>query len=142
MKCLLSIFLFSLSFNLWLEAATDSKWTEHRRALLINASNDKVHVQAVEALEKELHTKGFVVTTLGDAPKTDGVTFEKWVRSMPTMGVSVFYYLGRLETEKSPDGKRLCYSMQIGGYREIPPARDPDLGRAQAEDKPWLSLER
>jgi formylglycine-generating enzyme required for sulfatase activity len=32
--------------------------------------------------------------------------------------------------------------MKIGGYREIPPARDPDLGRAQAEDKPWLSLER
>ena len=142
MKCLLSIFLFSLSFNLWLEAAADSKWTEHRRALLINASNDKAHVQTVKALEKALHTKGFVVTTLGDAPKTDGVTYEKWVRSIPTMGVSVFYYLGRLETEKSPDGKRICYSMKIGGYRKIPPARDPDLGRAQAEDKPWLSLER
>jgi len=142
MKRLFSIFLFSLSFNLWLEAAADSKWTEHRRALLINASNDKAHVQAVETLEKELHTKGFVVTTLGDTPKTDGVTYEKWVRSIPTMGVSVFYYLGRLETEKSPDGKRICYSMKIGGYREIPPARDPDLGRAQAEDKPWLSLER
>ena len=52
MKCLLSIFLFSLSFNLWLEAAADSKWTEHRRALLINASNDKSHVQTVKALEK------------------------------------------------------------------------------------------
>ena len=99
-------------------------------------------MQTVKALEKALHTKGFVVTTLGDAPKTDGVTYEKWVRSIPTMGVSVFYYLGRLETEKSPDGKRICYSMKIGGYREIPPARDPDLGRAQAEDKPWLSLER
>ena len=142
MKCLLSIFLFSLSFNLWLEAAADSKWTEHRRALLINASNDKAHAQTIKALEKALHTKGFVVTTLGDAPKTDGVTYEKWVRSIPTMGVSVFYYLGRLETEKSPDGKRICYSMKIGGYREIPPARDPDLGRAQVEDKPWLSLER
>ena len=58
------------------------------------------------------------------------------------MGVSVFYYLGRLETEKSTDGKRSCYAMKIGGYREIPPARDPALGRAQAEDKPWLSLER
>ena len=142
MKRLFSILLFSLSFSLWLEAAADSKWTEHRRALLINASNDKAHAQTIKALEKALHTKGFVVTTLGDAPKTDGVTYEKWVRSIPTMGVSVFYYLGRLETEKSPDGKRICYSMKIGGYREIPPARDPDLGRAQAEDKPWLSLER
>ncbi|SVC00209.1 uncharacterized protein METZ01_LOCUS253063, partial [marine metagenome] len=27
MKRLFSIFLFSLSFNLWLEAAADSKWT-------------------------------------------------------------------------------------------------------------------
>lgn len=142
MKCLFSIFLFSLSTSFWLEAATDSKWTEHRRALLINASNDKAHVQTVKALEKALHTKGFVVTTLGDAPKTDGVTYEKWVRSIPTMGVSVFYYLGHLETEKSTDGKRICYSMKIGGYQEIPPARDPALGRAQAEDKPWLSLER
>lgn len=142
MKRLFSIFLFSLSISFWLEAAPDSKWTEHRRALLVNVSNDKAHVQTVKALEKALHTKGFVVTTLGDAPKTDGVTYEKWVRSIPTMGVSVFYYLGRLETEKSPDGKRLCYSMKIGGYREIPPARAPALGRAQAEDKPWLSLER
>ena len=142
MKCLLSIFLFSLSFNLWLEAAADSKWTEHRRALLVNASNDKAHAEKIKELEKALQTKGFVVKVIGDAPKTDGVTYEKWVRSIPTMGVSVFYYLGRLETEKSPDGKRICYSMKIGGYREIPSARDPDLGRAQAEDKPWLSLER
>ena len=53
------------------------------------------------------------------------------------MGVSVFYYLGRLETEKSPDGKRVCYSMRIGGYKQIPPARDPDLGRA-LDDLPHL----
>ena len=114
MKRLFSIFLFSLSFSLWLEAAADSKWTEHRRALLINASNDKAHVQTIRALEKVLHTKGFVVTTLGDEPKTDGVTYEKWVRSIPTMGVSVFYYLGRLETEKSPDGKRIVSGSDDG----------------------------
>ena len=142
MQRLFSLFLFSLGFSLGLEAATDSKWTEHRRALLINASNDKAHAQTIKALGKELHTKGFVVTMLGDAPRTDGVTYEKWIRSIPTMGVSVFYYLGRLETGESPDDKRICYSMQIGDYKEIPPARDPDLGRAQAEDKPWLSLER
>ena len=107
MKCLLSIFLFSLSFNLWLEASADSKWTEHRRARLVNASNDKAHAEKIKELEKTLQAKGFVVKVIGDAPKTDGVTYEKWVRSIPTMGVSVFYYCGQLETEKSPDGKRI-----------------------------------
>ena len=96
MKRLSSIFLFSLRISFWLEAAPDSKWTEHRRALLVNVSNDKAHVQTVKALEKALHTKGFVVTTLGDAPKTDGVTYEKWVRSIPTLRLSVSYYLGHL----------------------------------------------
>jgi len=142
MKRLSSIFLFSLSISFWLEAATGSKWTEHRRALLVNASNNKAHVQTVKALEKALHTKGFVVTTLGDAPKTDGVTYEKWIRSIPAMGVSIVYYLGRLSTEKATDGKRVCYSLQLGGYSEIPPARDPSAGRSRPEDKPWLSLER
>ena len=53
MKRLFSIFLLGLTFSFWLEAA-DSKWTEHRRALLINASNDKAHVQTIRALEKAL----------------------------------------------------------------------------------------
>ena len=96
MKRLFSIFLFSLSFSLWLEAAVDSKWTEHRRALLVNASDDKAHAQTIKELGKALQAKGFVVKVIGDAPKTDGVTYEKWVRSIPTMGVSVFYYCGRL----------------------------------------------
>ena len=142
MKRLFSLFLLSLGGSLWLEAAADSKWTEHRRALLINASSDKAHAQTIKALGKVLQTKGFVVTMLGDAPKTDGLNYEKWIRSIPTMGVSLFYYLGGLETEKSPDGKRVCYSIQLGGYKVIPPARDPELGRAQVEDRPWLSLER
>tara|TARA_B110000196_G_scaffold319786_1_gene338972 strand:- start:959 stop:2620 length:1662 start_codon:yes stop_codon:yes gene_type:complete len=142
MKRLFSICSLSLILSLWLEAAPHAKWTEHRRALLINASNDKAHAGKVKELGKSLQAKGFLVKVIGNAPKTDGVTYEKWVRGIPTMGVSVFYYLGRLETEKSSDGKRVCYSMQIGGYKVIPPARDPDLGRAQAEDKPWLSLER
>ena len=130
---------FCLSGMLWTTAA---KWTEHRRALLVHAGTDKAHAAKVKELEKTLQSKGFVTQFIGNSPKTDGVTYEKWVRSLPTMGVSVFYYLGRLETEKSPDGKSVCYSMPLGGYKEIPPARDPDLGRAQAEDKPWLSLER
>jgi sulfatase modifying factor 1 len=118
------------------------KWTEHRRALLVHAGTDKAHVAKLKELGKSLHSKGFVTQFIGNNPKTDGVTYEKWVRSIPTMGVSIFYYLGRLETEKSPDGKRVCYSMRIGGHKEIPPARDPKLGRAQPEDKPWLSLDR
>ncbi|SVC96149.1 uncharacterized protein METZ01_LOCUS349003, partial [marine metagenome] len=142
MKRLLAPIIFCLTAFLLIEAAPPAKWTEHRRALLVNASDDKAHAGKVKELEKALQTKGFVVKFIGDAPKTDGVTYEKWVRSIPTMGVSVFYYLGRLETEKSPDGKRVCYSMQLGGYKVLPPARDPSLGRAQAEDKPWLSLER
>ncbi|MFP6886397.1 MAG: formylglycine-generating enzyme family protein [Opitutales bacterium] len=142
MKRLFSICSLSLILSLWLEAAPHAKWTEHRRALLINASNDKAHAGKVTELGKSLQAKGFLVKVIGNAPKTDGVTYEKWVRGVPTMGVSVFYYLGRLETEKSPDGKRVCHSMQLGGYKVLPPVRDPDLGRAQAEDKPWLSLER
>jgi len=141
MKRLLPLVLFCLSFSSWLEAA-DSKWTEHRRALLINASNDKAHEQAIKALGKALQSKGFVVTNLGNEAKMDGLAYEKWVRSIPTMGVSLFYYLGDLETEKSRDGKRVCHSMQLGGYKVLPPARDPEAGRSRAEDKPWLSLER
>ena len=132
-------FAFCLSGYLWTISA---KWTEHRRALLVNASEDKTHAAKVRQLEKALQAKGFVTQLIGNNPQTDGVTYEKWVRSIPTMGVSVFYYLGRLETEKSPDGKSVCHSMQLGGYDVLPPARDPSLGRSRAEDKPWLSLER
>ncbi len=142
MKRLLASTLLCLTSFLLVEAAPPAKWTEHRRALLVNASDDKAHGAKIKELQQALQAKGFVTKVIGDAPKTDGATYEKWVRSIPTMGVSVFYYLGRLETEKSPDGKRICYSMQLGGYKVIPPARDPALGRAQAEDKPWLSLER
>jgi sulfatase modifying factor 1 len=142
MKRLLAPIVFCMTAFLLIEAAPSAKWTEHRRALLVNASTEKVHTEKVKELGKTLQSKGFVVKIIGDAPKTDGVTYEKWVRSIPTMGVSVFYYLGRLETEKSTDGKHVCYSMHMGGYKEIPPARDSDLGRAQEEDKPWLSLDR
>ena len=142
MKRLLASIVLCLTVCLLVEAAPPAKWTEHRRALLVNASDDKAHAEKVKQLEKALQAKGFVVQVIGDARKTDGVTYEKWVRSIPTMGVSVFYYLGRLETEKSPDGKSVCHSMQLGGYKVLPPARDPSLGRGRAEDKPWLSLER
>ena len=141
MKRLLPFVLCCLGFSLLLDAA-DSRWTEHRRALLINASKDKAHEQTVKALAKALRDKGFVVTSLGNGSKGGGVTYEKWVRSIPTMGVSLFYYLGDLETEKSRDGKRVCHSMQLGGYKVLPPARDPEAGRSRVEDKPWLSLER
>jgi len=140
MRRLLACFLaFCLSGMLW---ATSAKWTEHRLALLVHAGTDKAHAAKVNELEKTLQSKGFVTQLIGNNPQTDGVTYEKWVRSIPTMGVSVFYYLGRLETEKSPDGKSVFHSMQMGGYKVLPPARDPSLGRSRAEDKPWLSLER
>jgi formylglycine-generating enzyme required for sulfatase activity len=142
MKRLLAAIPLCISSLVVVEAAPPTKWTEHRRALLVNASDDKAHAAKIKELQKVLHAEGFVVKLIGHTPKTDGVTYEKWVRSIPTLGVSLFYYCGRLETEMSPDGKRVCYAMQIGGYRELPPSRDPDLGRAQAEDKPWLSLER
>jgi formylglycine-generating enzyme required for sulfatase activity len=142
MKRLLATIILCLASFAMAKAAPPAKWTEHRRALLVNASDDQAHAAKVKQLGQALQAKGFVVKVIGDAPKTDGVTYEKWVRSIPTMGVSVFYYLGRLETETSSDGKHVCYSMPLGGYKVIPPARDPDLGRAQPEDKPWLSLER
>ena len=123
--------------------AAVAKWTEHRRAQLVNASDDKAHLEEIEQLEEALQAKGFLVNVIGDAPKTDGITYEKWVRSIPTMGVSIFYYLGTTETEKSPDGKSVCHLMQLGGYKEVAAgAADPSLGRSRAEDKPWLSLER
>tara|TARA_X000001036_G_C20664338_1_gene800179 strand:- start:183 stop:1865 length:1683 start_codon:yes stop_codon:yes gene_type:complete len=117
-------------------------WTEHRRALVINTSKDPAHDRVVSGLVKELHAKGFVITELGDQPRTDGVAYERWIRSVPTLGVSLVYYLGRLTTEKTADGKRVCYSLQLGGYRELATAQDPDLGRNRKEDKPWLSLDR
>ena len=141
-KRLLPLIVLCLACGPFSDAATSAKWTEHRRALLINASDDRAHAEKIKELQEALKTKGFLVTVIGNAPQTDGVTYEKWVRGIPTMGVSVFYYCGRLETQKSLDGKRLCHAMQIGGYQQIPPARDPSLGRAQLEDKPWLSLER
>jgi|TARA_B100001964_G_scaffold224464_1_gene271282 formylglycine-generating enzyme required for sulfatase activity len=140
MKRLLALLLLIQAAGL--DAAAPLNWTEHRRALLINTSKDKTHAPTIGKLQKALHAKGFIVTTLGNDPKTDGVNYEKWVRSMPTMGVGIVYYLGRLSTEKTADGKRVCYSLQLGGYRELPPARDPSLGRSQPEDKPWLSLDR
>jgi formylglycine-generating enzyme required for sulfatase activity len=142
MKRLLVSILFCLTSSVVVEAAPSAKWSEHRRALLVHAGSDKSHAVKIKELGKSLMAKGFVVQVIGNAPNTDGVAYERWVRSIPSMGVSAFYYLGRLETEKSPDGKRVCYSMKLGGYKVIPPARDPSLGRAQAEDKPWLSLER
>ena len=141
MKRLLPLVLFCLSFSSWLEAA-GSTWTEHRRALLINASKDKAHEQTVKALAKALRDKGFVVTSLGNGSKGGGVTYEKWVRSIPTMGVSLFYYLGDLETEKSRDGKRVCHSMQLGGYKVLPPARDPEAGRSRVEGEEQLGADR
>ncbi|MCP3692978.1 MAG: hypothetical protein GY917_12340, partial [Planctomycetaceae bacterium] len=142
MKHLLPTLLLALVCGSSCAAAAPTTWTEHRRALLINASADQAHATKIKQLQQALEAKGFVATIIGDNPGTDGVTYEQWVRSIPTMGVSVFYYCGHLETQQSADGKRLCHSMKIGGYRVIPPARDPDLGRARVEDKPWLSLER
>lgn len=140
MKRLLALLL--LIHTAGLDAAPPLNWTEHRRALLINTSKDKLHALSIGKLQKVLHARGFIVTTLGNDPKADGVNYERWVRSMPTMGVGIVYYLGRLSTEKAADGKRICYSLQLGGYRELPPARDPSVGRSQPEDKPWLSLDR
>ena len=143
MKNLVSALLLALACVSIAEATIPPvEWTEHRRAMLVNASNDKAHGETIKKLQQALQAKGFVVTVIGDTPTADGMAYEKWVRSIPTMGVSLFYYCGRLETEMSPDGKRACYSMMIGGYKVIPPTRDPDLGRAQREDKPWLSLDR
>ena len=140
-RTFLTIFLCLFS-GLSMEAASPTGWTEFRRALLINSSSDKAHARAVKGLEKALEDKGFVVTVLADAGRKGGVVYEKWVRSIPTMGVSIIYYLGKLDVVKSEDGKRFCSSMHIGGYKEIPRARDPSLGRSRPEDKPWLSLER
>ena len=132
-----------LAATTWLGASPpESLWTEHRRALLVYVGNEEAHARKLGELESALRDKGFLTQVIGQAPARDGVAYEKWVRSIPTMGVSVFYYLGRLETEMSADGKTLCFSMPIGGYEEIPPARDPSLGRSRKEDRPWLSLER
>ena len=140
-RAILTILLCLLS-AMQSQAAPPKGWTEFRRALLINSSSDKAHARAVKGLEKALEDKGFVVTVLADAGRNGGVVYEKWVRSIPTMGVSIIYYLGKLDVVKSEDGKRFCSSMHIGGYKEIPRARDPSLGRSRPEDKPWLSLER
>ena len=140
-RTFLTIFLCLLS-GLSMEAAPPAGRTEFRRALLINSSSDKSHARSIKGLEKALVDKGFVVTVLADARSKGGVVYEKWVRSIPAMGASVIYYLGKLDAVQAIDGKRLCYSMRIGGYKEIPRARDPSRGRSRPQDKPWLSLER
>lgn len=142
MKRALLTILLCLFSAIQSQAAPSAGWTELRRALLINSSSDKAHARAVNGLEKALVEKGFVVTVLADASRKGGVAYEKWVRSIPAMGVSIIYYLGKLDAVQSEDGKRLCHSMHIGGYKEIPRARDPSLGRSRPEDKPWISLER
>ena len=64
-------------------------WTEHRRALVINTSKDTAHDRVVSGLVKELHAKGFVVTELGDQPRTDGVASSRlasraiWLKTKP-----------------------------------------------------------
>ncbi|MEC9094833.1 MAG: formylglycine-generating enzyme family protein [Planctomycetota bacterium] len=142
MKNLLACLVFSLTFSSTLAPLLPAEWPEHRRALLVDASNTKAYKSTIKDLHRALVAKGFVVTIIGNAPQTDGVTYEKWIRSLPTLGINLFYYCGRLETEISPNGKQVCYSMKIGGYKEIPPTRDPSVGRRQTEDKPWLSLDR
>ena len=82
--------------------AAVAKWTEHRRALLVHIGDNKAHAETIKKLEKTLQSKGFVTKLIGKDPKSDGVTYEKWVRSIPTMGVSVFYYLCLLYTSPSP----------------------------------------
>ena len=44
--------------------AAVAKWTEHRRALLVNASDDKEHLEGVEQLEEALQAKGFLVNVI------------------------------------------------------------------------------
>ena len=102
-RAILTILLCLLS-AMQSQAAPPKGWTEFRRALLINSSGDKAHAQAVKGLEKALEDKGFVVTVLADAGRKGGVVYEKWVRSIPTMGVSIIYYLGKLDVVKSEDG--------------------------------------
>jgi formylglycine-generating enzyme required for sulfatase activity len=148
LPAILTCLAFSGSIEAPLSAETSSAeapsavWVEFRRALLINASSDEAHSRSLEGLEKALKDKGFVVTVLDDPRANGGVVYEKWVRSIPTMGVSLLYYCGRLDVVKGLDGEGIFYSMQIGGYTEIPPARDPSLSRSRPEDKPWLSLKR
>ena len=68
MKRLLASIVLCLVACLLVEAAPPANWTEHRRALLVNASDDKAHGEKVKPLEKALQAKGFVVKVIGDAP--------------------------------------------------------------------------
>ena len=122
--------LLSLAFPLYA-----AETTEHRRALLINASADPAHARDIATLGKTLESKGFVVTHLADARHTGGLAYEKWLRAIPTLSASILYYCGELDTVKSNDGKRTHYAMQIGGHDRLPPTTRP-TGRERPEEHP------
>ena len=109
------------------------KTTEHRRALLINASDDPAHAVTIAKLGKTLESKGFVVTNLTPSQANDGLAYEKWLRAIPTLSASIIYYCGKLETVKSNDGKRILYAFKLTGQESLPPINKP-TGRERKEE--------
>jgi formylglycine-generating enzyme required for sulfatase activity len=119
-----------------LALATSAKpsWTEHRRALLIDASG--AHGATIKTLAKVLQTKGFVVSTRSQ-------DYETWLRSIPAQGVSLLYYCGRLDTLHANDKKTVTYGLQVDGYLPLAMAANPKAGRNPPKpEEPGLSTLR
>jgi formylglycine-generating enzyme required for sulfatase activity len=109
-------------------------WTEHRRALLIDASG--AHAATVDTLAKTLRDNGFVVSTRSQ-------DYEPWLRSIPAQGVSLTYYCGRLNTLHANDKKTVAYGFQIPDYTPLPMAQNPKAGRnPPSPEEPGLSTLR
>ena len=121
--------LTALAFFLPLANFANPAWTEHRRALLLGAIN--------EHLAETLANKGFVVTR-----SPDGREYEHWLRSIPTNGVGIIYYSGKLDTGLANDKKSVVYSFQLANYASLPPAHDPESVRNPRPEEPALSTKR
>lgn len=139
MSWLKGFFTF-LSLLLALNLAGGTR-TEHRRALVIDASGDETTAGVIDQLQEAFAGKGFLVTQLKGSEKDAGYRYEKWVRSIPTLGVAVIYYCGKLDMVQI-DQRNQIHTMKLRGFEEVPPTRDMSKVRNARALPPPLSLER
>ena len=97
--------------------------TEHRRAHVIDASGEETTAGVIDQLQEAFAGKGFLVTHLEGSEKDAGYRYEKWVRSIPTLGVAVIYYCGKLDMVQI-DQRNQIHTMKLRGFEEVPPTRD------------------
>ena len=105
---------------------------EFRRALLINASDDKANVERIEKLKQTLEARGFLVNYLPNARENGYPACERFARSLPARGKSIFYYCGDIDVVKDALTKRTVYLYQLGDFIFMPPDGHPAGARTDS----------